>query len=264
MKNQKLKWNFQAAAAVFRRDVKVFIKDIRGNLIRIMGHPFLFLIVFGLLLPKMKVFRANYSQMLIPGIVAMAALMGSMRSVAAEVGLSFDHNEEIRAHILLPLSVKTLAAEKIFFGMLEGLFSGFAVLVVSGFLFPGQFNFSLISFITIFPVLVTGGIIFAALGLAIGSTFKPPEVMFEILFIIIMPMMFFGATFYPVSMLEQVHFSLSYITLLLPLAHISELLRIILTGTGHFPAYVYILGATGYLALMFPMGIWAFKRRAIS
>ncbi|MGM0441936.1 MAG: ABC transporter permease [Elusimicrobiota bacterium] len=264
MKEQKLKWNIQAATAVFKRDVRVFIKDLRGNLIRIMGHPFLFLTVFGFLLPKMKVFRANYTQMLIPGIVAMAALMGSMRSVAAEIGLSFDHNEEIRAHILLPLSVRTLAAEKIIFGMVQGLFSGFSVLIVSGLLFPDFFTLNFLTFIQILPVLMAGSIIFASLGLAIGTTFTPPEVMFEIMFIIMMPMMFFGATFYPVSMLEQIHSSLSYVTLLLPLAHVSELLRVILADNGYFPTSVYILGIIVNLAVLVPLGIWAFKRRAIS
>lgn len=261
---KELNWNLQATRAVFKRDVKVFWKNIRGNLIRILGQPLFFLAVFGFLLPRMNVFRTNYTAILIPGLISMATMMGSMRSAAAEIGIGFDHDEEIRAHVLLPLSMRSLALEKIIYGMIQGLFSGVAMLIISLVLFPQIFSFSLLSLFLTFLALVASGIIFGSLGLAIGSIFQPPEIMFEVLFVLITPMMFFGATFYPVSMIGQIHQALIYVTLLIPLAHVSELIRISLTGGGYFPTLIYMLGTLFFVSTLVPLGIWAFRRRAIS
>lgn len=261
---EELECNIQAVKAVFRRDVKVFWKDIRGNLIRVLGQPLFFLLVFGFLMPEMRIFRADYTQILIPGVVAMATLMGSIRSTAAEVGISFDHDEEIRAHILLPLTMRSLALEKIFFGMLQGLFSAFSMIIISSVVFPGLFTLSVFNVVMTLLVVIAGGLIFAALGLAIGSTFQPPEIMFEVMFIIMMPMMFFGATFYPVELIGQIHPILRYLTLAVPLAHVSELVRTFLTGGGYFSPFIYGVGIIFFMAVCIPLGILGFKRRAIS
>ncbi len=265
MNKEELIWSLTAAYAVFKRDMLVFWKEIRGNLIRILGQPLFFLAVFGLLLPQMDVgFRSGYTEILVPGIISMTTMLGSMRSVAGEIALSFDHNEEIRSHILLPLDMWALSLEKIAYGTFQGIFSGGAVLVISNFLFPDLFSLSLSNVSGLLFIFMASGIIFGGLGLAIGSTFKPPEIMFEVMFVIMMPMMFFGATFYPISEIMKINQGFFYVTLGIPLTYISEGIRsLIAPQTGALPLNACLIGMFISLVIFVPLGIIGFKKRAI-
>lgn len=265
MNKQELVWSFTAAFAVFKRDMRVFWKEIRGNLIRILGQPLFFLAVFGLLLPQMDVgFRSGYTEILVPGIISMTTMLGSMRSVAGEIALSFDHNEEIRSHILLPLSMWALSLEKIGYGMFQGIFSGGAVLVISYLLFPEILSLSVLNIFALLLIFMVSGVIFGGLGLAIGSTFKPPEIMFEVMFVIMMPMMFFGATFYPIAEIIKINELFFYVTLGIPLTYVSEGIRsLVAPQTGALPLTSCLIGMLISLLIFVPLGIIGFKKRAI-
>ncbi|OKY77930.1 MAG: ABC-type multidrug transport system permease component [Candidatus Methanohalarchaeum thermophilum] len=259
------KISFRSASAVFKRDMKVFWKEIRGNLIRILGQPLFFLIVFGLLLPEMRIFRSNYVEILVPGIMAITAITGSMRSVGGEIALSLDHNEEIRSHILLPLSMKALSIEKIIYGTFQGVFSGLAVLGISLILFSDTISITPLSLLGLIGVFVIGGLTFGGLGLAIGSTFTPPEIMFEVMFVIMMPMMFFGATFYPISEIVELGKIFYYFTLGIPLTYISESIRMLLIPeTSYLSINLILSGLLISFIVFVPLGIIAFKKRVIS
>ncbi|WGI17853.1 ABC transporter permease [Methanonatronarchaeum sp. AMET-Sl] len=261
----EFKWSFRAAYAVFIRDLMVFRKDIRGNLMRILGQPMFFLIVFGLLLPQLDVFMIDYIEILVPGIIAMTAMLGAMRSVGGEIGISFDHNQEIRAHILLPLTMASLALEKIIYGMFQGVFSGLAVLILAIILFPETFTLTLTSLIVLIIIFMATGIIFGGMGLGIGSYFEPPEIMFEIMFLITMPMMFLGATFYPVDMVREISEILYYFTFGIPLTYVSESIRVFIAPeTAGLPLIACIIGLIISIAIFVPIGIWGFKQRAIN
>jgi len=263
MNPQRAKGSFNAAVAILRRDMYVFCKEIGGNLLRIIGEPLFFLFVFGVLLPNLNLFQAGYIEILVPGIISMSTMTGSMRGVAAGIGLSFEYNEEIRAHILTPISMRTLALEKVICGTFQGIVSGTIVLALALVIFPGKFSFSPLFYFELLLIFIASGLTFASLGLALGSSFIP-ETMFEVLFIIMMPMMFFGATFYPLSLLPEVHPAFFYLTLFIPLTYISEGIRAILTPQIAFlPAIYCFIGIGVYFLIFFSLGVWAFKRRAI-
>nr|WP_269088001.1 ABC transporter permease [Methanonatronarchaeum thermophilum] len=246
------------------RDLLVFRKDLRGNLMRILGQPLFFLIVFGLLLPQLDVFMVDYIEILVPGIIAMTAMLGAMRSVGGEIGISFDHDQEIRAHILLPLTMASLALEKIIYGMFQGVFSGLAVLVLAVFLFPETFTLTVTSLVVLLIIFMATGIIFGAMGLGIGSYFKPPEIMFEVMFLITMPMMFLGATFYPVDMIKEISIVLYYFTFAIPLTYVSESIRVFIAPeTAGLSLLACIIGLVVSILVFIPIGIWGFKERAI-
>ncbi|PTD94129.1 hypothetical protein C9439_04155 [archaeon SCG-AAA382B04] len=266
MNRQELVWNFTAAYAIFKRDTRVFWKEIRGNLIRILGQPLFFLTVFGLLIPRMSIgFESSYTKILVPGVISMTTMLGSMRSVAGEIALSFDHNEEIRSHILLPISMWALSLEKIVYGMFQGVFSGASVLVISLLMFPNVLSLTVINLVVLVLVFMASGIIFGGLGLAIGSTFKPPEIMFEVMFVIMMPMMFFGATFYPITEIIEINKAFFYVTLGIPLTYISEAIRsLVAPQTGALSLTISLIGMVVALVIFVPLGIWGFKNRAIS
>ena len=260
---KRAKWSFNAAVAIFRRDMYVFCKEIGGNLLRIVGEPLFFLLVFGLLLPDLNLFPTGYIEILVPGIVSMSTMTGSMRSVAAGIGLSFEYNEDIRAHILTPITMRTLALEKIICGTFQGIVSGTLVLAIALIMFPGTFSFSLLCYCELFLIFIASGLTFASLGLALGSSFIP-ETLFEVMFISMMPMMFFGATFYPLSLLPELNPAFFYLTLFIPLTYISEGTRAILTPQIAYLSAIYcFIGIGIYFVIFFSLGLWAFKRRAI-
>ncbi|RZN61719.1 MAG: hypothetical protein EF811_04640 [Methanonatronarchaeia archaeon] len=259
-----LKWSLRAAYAVFIRDLIVFRKDIRGNLMRILGQPLFFLIVFGLILPQIGFFDLEYIKILVPGIIAMTAMLGAMRSVGGEIAISFDHDQEIRAHILLPLTMASLAIEKIIYGTFQGVFSGLAVLVLAIILFPDTFTLTATSLVFLIIIFMATGLIFGGMGLGIGSYFEPPEIMFEIMFLITMPMMFLGATFYPVDMVREISEILYFFTFGIPLTYVSESIRVFITPeTAGLSLLACVIGLIVSIAIFIPIGILGFKKRAI-
>jgi ABC-2 type transport system permease protein len=114
--------------------------------------------------------------------------------------------------------------------------------------------------ITFLPLAAVVG---ASLGLAIGTRVKPQQV--PLLFsIIVLPLTFLGATYYPWTKLTPILW-LKWVVLVNPLVYMSEAFRTALTPQiPHMPTGVIYLALLGFAAGLSWLGIDGFRRRVLA
>jgi len=101
-----------------------------------------------------------------------------------------------------------------------------------------------------------------ALGLTFGTRFEPRTV--PLLFgIVVIPLTFLGAIYYPWAALEPIRW-LQTLVLLNPLVYMSEGFRAALTNVDHMSLWVVYPVLIGFSALFTWLGITGFKRRVVS
>ena len=103
----------------------------------------------------------------------------------------------------------------------------------------------------------------ASLGLVLGTRVQPRQV--PLLFgIVVIPIVFLGATYYPWATLTPIPW-LKAAVLLNPLVYMSEGMRISLTPqVPHMPYVAIYGGMIGFSALFLALGIDGFRKRVLS
>jgi ABC-2 type transport system permease protein len=155
-----------------------------------------------------------------------------------------------------------VAIEKIVAGGLQSLLSAAIVFPVAYFVpaTPVHLHVHWLVLITLTPLAC---ITAAALGLTFGTRFEPRTV--PILFgIIVVPLTFLGAIYYPWSRLSPIAW-LKILVLLNPLVYISEGYRAALVGDiTHMPLLAVYGALTVFAAFLTWMGIRGFKIRVLT
>jgi ABC-2 type transport system permease protein len=106
-------------------------------------------------------------------------------------------------------------------------------------------------------------IVGAALGLTIGTRAAPPQVPL-VFSVIVVPMIFLGATYYPWDRLTPIPW-LKALVLFNPLVYLSEGFRIALTeGVPHMATAAVYLALFGFAAGLSWLGINGFKKRVLA
>jgi ABC-2 type transport system permease protein len=249
--------------AILMRDVTVARREIVSFLVRTALQPILFTVVFGFLLPKMRIIPHGYTTMMLPGIVALSLTLSAVQSVSLPMVAEFGYSKEIEDRLLAPISTSLVAIEKVVAGTLQGLIASLFVLPLSRLIIgpvPGLTfrNVPLLLLITILA-----GLAFSALGLFLGTAIAPQQIglMFSV---IIAPMIMFGCTYYPWRGLDAVPV-IKYIVLVNPLVYASEGMRAALTPSVPHMHVMAILGALVVLIALFTwLGLRSFMKRAIS
>jgi ABC-2 type transport system permease protein len=120
-------------------------------------------------------------------------------------------------------------------------------------------HFNWIILITVLPLAcVLGG----SLGLAVGTSFDPRQV--PLLFsIIVLPMTFLGAIYYPWAALEHVRW-LQVFVLANPLIYISEGLRAALTPVPHMSLWAVYPAMCAFTGFLSALGIRGFRKRVLT
>ena len=67
--------------ALLRRDINVARRELPYFLLRTTLQPLLFIVVFGLLLPRMGYLSEAYKAALLPGVLAVSLAFSSVRSM---------------------------------------------------------------------------------------------------------------------------------------------------------------------------------------
>jgi len=248
--------------ALMLRDVRVLRRDFMTFIIRTAMQPFLFVFVFAYVQPKIGIGAAGFGDVLIPGLVAQAVIFQGIQAVALPLAVEFSSTREIEDRVLAPIPVWGVAMEKIVFAALQALMAA-AVVFPLVYIIPAQRPRLDINWPMLIVVLVIGSIISASLGLSIGTTVNPRQI--GLVFgIIVIPMSFLGAVFYPWAQLHSIRW-LQIVTLINPLVYMSEGLRASLTPKfGHMQTAFVFLGLLATAAGFTWYGIRGFMRRVLS
>jgi ABC-2 type transport system permease protein len=261
-----------AAWVAFRslllRDAVVLRKTLKEFLPRTLLQPFLLVFVFTYVFPKIgqgiggsTVSEGGFSTILVAGVIGLAIMFQGIQSVALPMVQEFGYTREIEDRVLAPLPIALVAVQKAVWGALSGLFSALLVFPIAA-IVPAtpvdlEINWPVLLTLTPIACYMCG-----ALGLTFGTRFDPRTV--PMLFgIIVIPITFLGAIYYPWQSLEPIRW-LQIAVLANPLVYMCEGFRAALTPAAHMSLWVVYPALVAFSVLFTWLGINGFKRRVLA
>lgn len=248
--------------ALLHRDLRVARREIKSFFLRVGLQPLLFTFIFGYVMPRQGIVARGYTNLLLPGILALSMTLSGMQAVALPLVIEFGWTKEIEDRLLAPISIKSVAVEKILMGTIQAIVAGLFVLPLAWLIMGAglslQFHHS---FLLICVALLTSWL-FAAFGMVIGTVAEPQQV--GLIFNVLLgPMIFFGCAYYPWAALQVIPW-FQKLVLVNPLVYASEGFRAALTAQlPHMPLWLIFGGLLGFCALFTFLGLRQFERRAL-
>ncbi|MCL6106899.1 MAG: ABC transporter permease [Actinobacteria bacterium] len=249
--------------ALLQRDVTVLIRDLPEFVMRIAMQPFLFVFVFGYVLPSIGQVKSSYANLLLPGILAASMMMAGVQGTAIPLSQDFGAIKEIEDRLMAPIRVSMVVLEKIVMGTLQAWIAGGLVFPLAWAIMRSNLSLHVTSFGYLFLYLFLVGLASAATGITLGTIISPFKIPLMFATIII-PMIFLGATYYPWHALSNVVW-LQTIILINPMVYAAEGFRSVLTpGIPHIRMLFTILGLFGAVIILSGIGLRGFIKRAYS
>ena len=257
-----------AFGAMLLRDLTVLRRNLKEFIPRTIMQPLLLVFVFTYVFPKIGQSvgggrgASDFSTLLIAGVVGLSIIFQGIQSVAIPMVQEFGYTKEIEDRVLAPMPVSMVAIEKIVAGGVQSLISALIVFPVAYFVpaTPVHLHVNWLVLITLTPLACVTA---AALGLTFGTRFEPRTV--PILFgIIVVPLTFLGAIYYPWARLTPIAW-LKVVVLVNPLVYISEGYRAALVGEiSHMPLVAIYGALLAFAAFLTWTGIRGFKMRVLA
>jgi ABC-2 type transport system permease protein len=252
----------QAFFALCARDLWVTVRhETISFLAQGLLQPIFFLFVFGRVLPEIGAAQGAYGAQLMPGVLALTLMLTALQNTALPLVIEFSFTKEIEDRLLAPLPVWAVAAQKLLIAALRGIFAGVLILPLGALILPGGIDLSNASWLGFVGVLLAGSLAGASVGLVLG-TIVPPNRISTVFTIVLTPLIFTGATFYPWASLGSLK-AFQIIVLFNPLTYISEGSRASLIGGPHLGAGWVALGLVASVIVFGAGGLYGFGRRAV-
>jgi len=261
--------SLSAFGALLLRDLQVLKKTFWQFAVRTIMQPLMLVFVFTYVFPKIgqgvggsAAGEAAFSTLLMAGVIATSMVFQGVQAVALPLVQEIGFTREIEDRVMAPLAIWAIALEKIVSGALQGLLAGLVVFPLAAFIpaTPVHLSFHWGYLITVTPIAAVLG---AAMGLTMGTLIEPRQV--ALLFsIVILPMTFLGAIYYPWVHLGPIPW-LKWFVLINPLVYMSEGFRLSLTrGIPHMPVAAIYAALIGFTVLLTLVGIQGFRKRVLS
>jgi ABC-2 type transport system permease protein len=256
-----------AFLALLARDRAVLRKEAKVFVLRTIMQPLLLLFVFTYVFPRIgqgiggAAGAKGFSTMLVAGVVATAMIFQGIQAVALPLVREFGYTREIEDRVMAPLPVWAVAVAKIVSGAIQALIAGLIVFPLA-MVVPVDGVRLDIHWATLVAVAPLAALAGASLGLTIGTRVQPNQVplMFSV---IVLPMTFLGATYYPWARLTPIPW-LKVAVLANPLVYMSEGFRMALTPVPAMPAAAVYGALVGFTALLAWLGIGGFRKRVLA
>ena len=209
--------------------------------------PILYIIAFGFGMGGgFSLQGVTYIKFLIPGVIALTTMNASYKAIAITLNTNRLYDKTFEQYIMAPMSMFNFCLGKAIVGSLRGTYCGFIVLFVA-MIFQVKLNIT-IGFVAI---MLLSGLTFACLGMLGALIVKSHADMTRFGTYVMMPMTFLCGTFFSVKQLPLVMRQIIYI---LPLTHISTMLRAIATyDTFELQSIIIVCM---YLILFFGLSLW--------
>ena len=263
----------RAFAGLFLRDLFVLRRELLPFVIRVCMNPLLFLFVFTVIMPHMgagnaamnptaTMAGANFSTILLPGLMAVAIMFSGIAAVALPLAQEFGVTREIDDRVMCPLPVAAVAIEKIVFSALQSMIAAAIVFPMAYYVPATPVVAHVSNWTFLLAVMILSSLVSGALGLTIGTSVKPQQI--GLIFgVVVMPITFLGCVYYPWAALTHMRW-LQIVVLVNPIVYMSEGLRgALTTGLPHMQGGLVLLMLCVFLALLTSLGIRGFLRRVI-
>jgi ABC-2 type transport system permease protein len=185
-----------------------------------------------------------------------------VQSVALPLVQEFGYTREIEDRVMAPLPVWAVATQKLVSGALQALLAALVVFPLAAIIpaTPVHLSIHWGYLITVSPL---AALIGAGLGLTIGTKVEPRQVPL-VFSIVIIPITFLGAVYYPWASLEPIRW-LQILVLVNPLVYMSEGFRLALTqGVPHMATWAIYTGLIVSAVVLCWLGITGFTKRVLT
>jgi ABC-2 type transport system permease protein len=229
----------RAIYIIWYRDVLRFWRD-RTRLLVTFAQPLLYLIIFGTGLSTALSGAGgfggagapagfSYTQFIFPGIIGMSVLFGSM---FAAVSIVWDREFGFLKELLVaPIDRSAVAIGKALGGATQAMAQGLILLVLAPIV---GVKLTIVSVLTIIPLVFVLAFALSAMGVAIASRMKSMQGFQMVMNFLMMPMFFLSGALFPLSGLPG---WMTFLTRIDPAAYgIDPLRRTLLDGAGMPPA----------------------------
>jgi ABC-2 type transport system permease protein len=251
----------RAFTALLWRDVFVTGRELVPFLLQVVLQPVFLLFVFGKVLVELGFATAQYSDVLLPGIIALTAFLTALQTTAFPLVIDFSFTKEIEDRLLAPLPTHLVAVEKIVFSLLRALVAALVMFPISWWVLGSlPVTWSDVPVLLVFIVL--GSLVGAAVGMTLG-TFVTPNRINVVFAVVLTPLLFTGSTQFPWQALEDLRW-FQVVCAINPLTYVSEALRgQMVPDLPHLPLWVCAVALLGFLAVFGVTSLVGFRRRAL-
>lgn len=247
------------AAAVWRRDLRVFSRAWKGALLPQFLDPVLYLLAmgFGLGAYLAEVNGIPYELFIASGLVASAVMWAASFESTWNVFFRMEENRLYDAVLTTPVEVEDIVAGEAAWGATRATVYGTSFLVI-----VTAFGFVESPWALTLPLFVAlGGACFAMLGLAFTSLLSSPDYYSFYYTLFITPLFLFSGIFYPLDRLPE---WVSVVAWFTPLFHLVEISRGLILG----PEALEVVGNAAWLlvltAAVFLVPVTRMRRRLVA
>lgn len=194
-----------------------------------LGQPLLYLLVLGFGLGPVfqKAGNGSYLQFVAPGVIGMSVLF---TSVFSGIGLLWDRQFGfLKETLVAPVPRATVMIGKTLGGATVATLQGLLVLIICLIAGFRPVNWLMLPLAVVFMIMTA--IVFAGLGVAIGSQLQDMQGFQLIMNFIVMPIYFLSGALFPLTGLPSV---LNFLTRIDPLSYGIDAFRNILIGSSQF------------------------------
>src|SRR5262249_17679500 len=246
--------NVSAIYILWLRELKRYSRS-RAMVIASLGQPMLYLFALGFGLGPVfkKAGEGSYLQFVAPGVIGMTVLFSS---VFSGIGLLWDRQFGfLKETLVAPVPRLQIMAGKTLGGATTAMLQGFLVLIVcliAGFR-PAQLT--ALPEAVLFMALIC--VVFAALGIAIGSNLQNMQGFQLIMNFLLMPIFFLSRAVFPLSNLP---IGLAIVTRMDPLTYGIDGLRHAFLGASHFGTITNVVVLCVVALIFMMLGARAFSK----
>jgi ABC-2 type transport system permease protein len=252
----------RAFLALLERDAWVtFKRDLAAFLAQSLMQPLFFLFIFGRVLPTIGQAGPSYGAQLLPGIIALTTFITALQNTSLPLVIEFSFTKEIEDRLLAPLSATLVGLEKVAFASIRAIIAALLIFPLAMIVLPAGVDWGAISVLPLAALLVAGAAAGAAVGLLLGTS-VPANKINVVFAVVLTPLIFTGATFYPWQALGGLRW-FQLLTLANPLTYVSEGMRGAMTGTPHLATGWVVLGLGVSIAVFVAAGLRGFLGRAV-
>ena len=252
---------FRSFVAVLYRDIYVTTKELATFLAQVILQPLFLLFVFGKVLVDLGFATAEYSDVLLPGVIALTAFLTALQNTAFPLVIDFSFTKEIEDRLLAPLPTALVAVEKVVFALLRALVAAAVMFPISWWVL-GTLPVEWGDLPVLAAFLVLGSLVGAVMGMTLGTFVKPNRI--NVVFAVVLtPLLFTGSTQFPWQSLDTLRW-FQVVCALNPLTYVSEALRAEMAPeVPHLPPWLCALALAGFLVLFGVTSLIGFRRRAL-
>jgi len=220
-----------------------------------LGQPLLYLLVLGFGFGPVfqKAGNGSYLQFVAPGVIGMSVLF---TSVFSGIGLLWDRQFGfLKETLVAPVPRITVMIGKTLGGATVATIQGLLVLIICLIAGFRPVSWAALPIALVFMILTA--IVFAGLGMAIGSTLQDMQGFQLIMNFVVMPIYFLSGALFPLTGLPSV---LSFLTRIDPLSYGIDGLRSVLLGASQFEPALSLAVLGGVALLFLALGGYSFSK----